>query len=199
MAANDYYNTLSDAQRRRNDAPLPAIPNPYSAYNTNPQQYSASSISSPFDDPSYKPHGRQSQQSFAGDNTYYGGGGVGHTYEANAYSDDIPLRPQTQKRKSSSDLLNPEGRDSDYVRPQMGQRQKSRTGATRRKKKKGLWSGRIPFAVYTFSAIQIVVFIAEMIKAGECICDHCVQIRVLIKCQESLLDHRLKYILSSIL
>lgn len=53
------------------------------------------------------------------------------------------------------------------MRPQMGERQKSRTGATRRKKKKGLWSGRIPFAVYTFSAIQIVVFIAEMIKAGK--------------------------------
>lgn len=197
MAANDYYNTSPDAQRRRNDAPLPAISNPYSAYNTNPQQYSASSISSPFDDPSYKPHGRQSQQSFAGDNAYYGGGGTGHAYEANAYSDDIPLRPQ--KRKSSSDLLNPEGRDPDYARPQMGQRQKSRAGATRRRKKKGLWSGRIPFAVYTFSAIQIVVFIAEMIKAGESICDRCVHMQILMELQEFLLDHQLKYILSSTL
>lgn len=165
MAANDYYNNISHSQTRRNEAPLPPLPSPYSAYSTNPQQYSASSISSPFDDPSYRPHGRQSQQDVPGDHGYYGAGGGGHGYDSNPYSDDIPLRPQ--KRKSSSDLLNPESREPDMMRPQMGQRQKSRTGATRRKKKKGLWSGRIPFAVYTFSIIQVVVFIAELIKAGK--------------------------------
>lgn len=165
MAANDYYNNMSHSQTRRNEAPLPPIPSPYSPYSTNPQQYSVSSISSPFDDPSYRPQGRQSQQNVSGDQGYYGAGGGGHGYDANTYSDDIPLRPQ--KRKSSSDLLNPESRDPDMMRPQMGSRQKSRTGATRRKKKKGLWSGRIPFAVYTFSFIQIVVFIAELIKAGK--------------------------------
>ena len=164
MAANDYYNISPDSQRRRNDAPLPALPNPYSAYNTNPQQYSTTSISNPYDDPSYRPHGRQSQQSLSGDPTYYGAGGNGSGYDQNAYADDIPLRPQ--KRKSSSDLLNPDGRDQEAVQPRMAQRQKSRTGATRRKKKKGLWSGRIPFAVYTFTTIQIIVFIAEIIKAG---------------------------------
>ena len=165
MAANEYYETSPDSRSRRNEAPLPAIPGPYSAYNTNPQQYSASSISSPFDDPSYRPHGRQSQQSISGDHAYYGAGGGGNGYDQSPYADDIPLRPQ--KRKSSSDLLNVESRDGEHVRPQMGQRQKSRTGATRRGKKKGLLSGRIPFAVYTFSFIQIVVFIAEFIRAGE--------------------------------
>ena len=164
MAANDYYNSSPDSHSRRNEAPLPPLPNPYSAYNINPQQYSASSISSPFDDPSYRPQGRQSQQSISEDHAYYGAGGGGHGYDSHAYSDDIPLRPQ--KRKSSSDMLNPEARDGDMARTPMAQRKKSRTGATRRQKKKGLWSGRIPFAVYTFSAIQIVVFIAEMIKAG---------------------------------
>ena len=101
----------------------------------------------------------------SGDHAYYGAGGGGSGFDQGPYADDIPLRPQ--KRKSSSDLLNVESRDGEHVRPHMGQRQKSRTGATRRNKKKGLLSGRIPFAVYTFSFIQIVVFIAEFIRAGE--------------------------------
>ena len=163
MAANDYYNTSPSSPKRRDEAPLPALPNPYSVHNPNPHQYSSSSIGSPFDDPSYRPHGRQSQQSIPGDHAYYGAGGGGNGYEPNSYADDIPLRPQ----KRSSDLLNPEARDPETVRPPLGQRKKSRTGATRRKKKKGLWSGRIPFAVYTFSTIQVIVFIAEFIRAGK--------------------------------
>lgn len=146
MAANDYYYDSTDHQRRRLDAPLPPAPNPYSSYNTNPQQYKTSTISSPFDDPSYRPHGRQSSQSLASTNAYPGAGG-GHNYDPSPYSDDIPLR--TQQRKSSSDLLNPNHRsDAELARPPIGPRKKSRTGATRRKRKKGLWSGRIPFVVY---------------------------------------------------
>ena len=167
MAANEYYDTSSNSQRTRVDAPLPPLPNPYSSYTSSSQQYKASPISSPFDDPSYRPHGRQSSQSLASNNAYYGAGGSGHDYDARTYSDDIPLR--TQRRKSSSDLLNsnPGPLDSEVQRPPLGPRKKSRTGATRRKNKKGLWSGRIPFAVYFFTTVQIVVFIAELIKAGE--------------------------------
>lgn len=166
MAANEYSDTSSNPQRTRVDAPLPPLPNPYPSYNLNSQQYKASPISSPFDDPSYRPHGRQSSQSLASNSGYYDAGGGGRDHDPGTYSDDIPLRPQ--QRKSSSDLLNPNNgpSDSDVHRPSLGPRKKSRTGATRRKNKKGLWSGRIPFVVYFFTTVQIVVFIAELIKAG---------------------------------
>ena len=164
MAANDYYNPSSDFPNKRVDGPLPPLPNPYSSYNTNPQQHSATSVSAPFDDPSYRPYGRQSEQSLA-----YGTSTGGHDYDPSPYSDNIPLRPQ--QRKSSSDLLNPNHRPSDaeLVRPDIGPRKKSRTGATRYKKKKGLWSGRIPFVVYFLTTVQVVVFIAELIKNGKSI------------------------------
>ena len=166
MAANDYYDPSSDLSRKRVDGPLPALPNSYSSYNTNPQQYKATSASSPFEDPSYRPHIQHSQQSYGPNHGYYDTGAGGHDYDPSTYSDNIPLRPQ--QRKSSSDLLNPNNRPSDHEdsRPHLGPRKKSRTGATRHRKKKGLWSGRIPFAVYFFTTVQVAVFIAELVKNG---------------------------------
>jgi hypothetical protein len=166
MAANDYYDTPSEPSRKRVDGPLPPVPYPYSSYTSNPQQHQASSISSPFEDPSYRPYGRQSSQSLASDPAYNNAGSGRHEFEPSPYSDNIPLRPQL--RKSSSDLLNSHYRPSDAegARPPLETRKKSRTGATRRKKKKGLWSGRIPFVVYFFTLVQVIVFIAELVKSG---------------------------------
>lgn len=164
MAVNDYYESSPDSSRKHVNSPLPPLPHPYSSYNSNTQQYP---ISSPYEDPSYRPHGRRSSQSLASNNVYYNAGGGGHEYDPSPYSDNIPLRPQ--QRKSSSDLLNSHHYPSEIEggRPPLGQRKKSRTGATRRKSKKGLWSGRIPFVVYFFTAVQVVVFIAELIKSGK--------------------------------
>lgn len=161
MAANDYSNSPSDPSGKRVDGPLPPLPNPYSSYNPNTQQYNTSSTSTPFEDSSYRPHGRQSSQSLVYD-TNTGS----HDYYPGSYSDNIPLRPQ--QRKSSSDLLNPNHRPSDTegARPPLGTRKKSRTRSTRYKKK-GLWSGRIPFVVYFLTTVQIVVFTAELIKNGK--------------------------------
>lgn len=166
MAANDYYDTPSDPSRKRIDGPLPPVPYPYSSYTPNVQQHDASSISSPYEDPSYRPYGHQPSPHLTSDHTDYNAGGGRHEFEPSPYSDNIPLRPQL--RKSSSDLLNSHHRRSDAEGGQqpLKTRKKSRTGATRRKKKKGLWSGRIPFVVYFFTLVQVVVFIAELIKSG---------------------------------
>jgi len=166
MAANDYYDTSSEPSRKRVDAPLPPVPYPYSSYTSNPQQHQASSISSPYEDSSYRPHGRQNSPSLTSNHAHYNSGDGGHELEPGSYSDNIPLRPQL--RKSSSDLLNSHYRPSDAegARPPPGPRKKSRTGATRRKAKKGLWSGRIPFVVYFLTLVQVIVFIAELVKSG---------------------------------
>lgn len=166
MATNHYYDTPLDPSRKRVDGPLPPVPYPYSSYTSNLEQHQASSIASPYEDPSYRPYGRQSLPSLASDHTDYNVGGGRHEFEASPYSDNIPLRPQL--RKSSSDLLNNQHQPSDAegARSPLETRKKSRTGATRRKKKKGLWSGRIPFVVYFFTSIQVIVFIAELVKSG---------------------------------
>lgn len=166
MAANDYYDTPSDPSRKRIDGPLPPVPYPYSSYTSNLQQHQASSIGPPYEDPSYRPYGRPFSPNLTSDHTDYNVGGGRHEFEPSPYSDNIPLRPQL--RKSSSDLLNNHRRPSDAegARPPREMRKKSRTGATRRKEKKGLWSGRIPFVVYFFTLVQVIVFIAELVKSG---------------------------------
>ena len=157
MAANDYYNHES-YNHRRSDAPLPPLP--ASAFERQAEsQQSISPITSPFDDPGYRTHGRQSQQSISSNHDYYGG----RDYDPNPFSDDIPLRSHSQKGRASP-------YPQDQFRYEPGGMNNVPAQETRpvqsRKKKKKLFSGKTPWVTYGLTLIQSIVFLVELIKNG---------------------------------
>lgn len=93
------------------------------------------------------------------DSGYYGAG------QQPSQSEAIPLQDRPTK-----DAVNPEFNDHVYDAPPG-----TRSGRRRRKRKVGLGQlgmlgadkKRIPWVVYTFSVIQIAVFIAEIVENGE--------------------------------
>ena len=156
MTANDYYN--SEPLRRPNEAPLPPLPNVYSAYN--PHQRSQSRLSSveSHQDDSYQLH---PQRSHGSDHGYHGAG-----YGVSPYSDDIPLRPHP--KQTSSDMY---GHDqqryfSEGAYPPQDPAVVDRSSRSDRRSRRGLFSGKIPWVVYAFTLIQVAVFIAELIRNG---------------------------------
>lgn len=162
MAANEYYNSPSThhPNRKNSDATLPPLPpDPYAAYSPHPTQPSAPYMSSPtFEDSGYRPYADQSQQSLP--SPYYASGGAGREHEQSAYSDEIPLRPHPSKRDSDLAMHNHLPDDPAIIdRPSQN--------AARRRRKQGFFGGKIPWVVYTFTLIQVCVFIAELAKNGE--------------------------------
>ena len=164
MAANEYYNPSPQPSQRRSDAPLPPLPNPYSSYGSN--QYSASSAASTrYEDTTYRPHDRHSSQSLSFGSPYDGAGTGGRDHDQSPYSDQIPLRPQnTQPGPMSPDP------DHQYYNPQAVDYSNDPAIAPRsprrKKKKQGWFSGKITWAVYFFTLVDIVVFIAEIARSS---------------------------------
>jgi hypothetical protein len=177
MAANDYYNTTYSASGAlppphsptHSDPPLPPVPG-----TNNHSQQGVSPITSPFDDsnrydyPSttHLAHTNTTNSSAYTDTAYHGSE-TPHNYNsrydppANHQSDPfgdhsaIPLQNQGKMGEGAASAAvygaDPERR---Y------------TGEKRRKKKKGWFSGRITWVVYTLTAVQIGVFVGEIIKNG---------------------------------
>lgn len=162
MAANEYYNTSSTPRpnRKNSDATLPSLPSdsyaPYSPHHTQPPTPYMSSPS--FEDTSYRPYADQSQQSIP--SPYYASGGGGRDSHQSAYSDDIPLRQHPSKR--NSDLA-----AHDHLPDDPAIIDRPPQSATRRRRKQGFFGGKIPWVVYTFTLIQVAVFIAELVKNGK--------------------------------
>ena len=176
MAAHDFYNPARPNQppaRQRSDASLPSIPAPHSAYSAYQPLHHAQATASPISplghDPAYPAYAYQSQQSLGSEHQYYGGAGGGRLDEPTPYSDDIPLQPHAQSNYS------PDGSRQDQWRLQEENnnnnlaRLSNRTPSSRgrRRKKRGLFSGRIPWVVYGLTLIQVTVFIAEIVKNGK--------------------------------
>lgn len=163
MAANDYYNP--DRLRRPAEAPLPPLPSPYSAYNTN--QKSNSSVSptaSAVDDP-YLPQPHRSQQSFGYDNAYYGASVRDN--DPTPYSDDIPLRPHPKQTSSETYGGNNEVRyNPEGTYPPSDPAIVNRARRPKQTWRERLFSGKVPWVVYGFTVIQIAVFIGELAKNG---------------------------------
>lgn len=172
MAANDYYNDLPSNRHSRpnSDLPRPRLPPPstsYSAYKLSNAESIVSPITDSLDEPTYPAYNQRSQQSVAADSTYHGAGGMGGR-DASPYADDIPLRPRPPP-KDSEDLIGQDPRrgyseeDGKFVGSAKQQLPESR----RRRKRGGMFSGKIPWVVYTLTLIQVSVFIAELAKNGE--------------------------------
>ena len=160
MAANDYYNSTASHHGHGHpalDGPSPIhSPDPYTAYTPYHTQ-PAPSMSSSLEDSSYRPYADHSQPSIA--SPYYASGGGGREHEPSAYSDDIPLRQHPSKPDSDVAIHDHLPDDPAIVdRP-------SRT-VSRKRRKEGFLGRRIPWVVYTFTLIQVCVFIAELAKNG---------------------------------
>lgn len=162
MAANEYYNSspIPRPIRKNSNPTLSQLPpNPYTAYSPHPTQPSAPYMSSPtFEDSGYRPYADQSQQSLP--SPYYASGGGGREHDQAAYTDDIPLRPNSNKGDSNPVMPDHLPDDPAIVdRPSQN--------AARRRRKQGFFGGKIPWVVYTLTLIQVCVFIAELAKNGE--------------------------------
>ena len=173
MAANEYYNpTPSQFGRRNSDPPSPIhSPDSYTAYashhtqNPNPftapaphhEQPSTPFTSSSPTDTSYRPYADQSQQSIS--SNYYASGGGGREHEPSAYSDDIPLRQHPSKHDSDVVM-------HDHLPDDPAIIDRPPQSATRKRRKQGFFGRKIPWVVYTFTLIQVAVFIAELAKNG---------------------------------
>lgn len=157
MAANEYYSDESRI-RARSDAPLPPLP-PSAFDPPNESQHSISPITSPFEDRSHRTYSQRSQQSISSNNDYYRGG---RDHDPNPFSDDnIPLENHSQKAHPgpyAQDQLRYEPHGMGNFPPQQPRSPRSR--------RKGIFSGRIAWVTYTFTLIQSIVFLAELIKNG---------------------------------
>ncbi|EDU42987.1 GlpG membrane protein [Pyrenophora tritici-repentis] len=169
MAANDYFNPSGPPQHK-NDAPLPPTPG-------NHTQQSVSPVSSPFDDRPYpgQTHSSGALGGYPIDTSYSNTSYQQPTqYDSTAHINDpyarqpdpfadqnaIPLQNQQNQHKNDGDAPLRFNNDPEYygmgVQPA---RKKS-------KKKKGLFSGRVTWVVYILTAVQVGVFIGELVKNG---------------------------------
>ena len=160
MAANEYYNpSASRLGHRVSDPPSPPhSPSLYSQYTSQNTHPSAPSIVSSLDDSRYRPYAESNGHHTP--SPYYASGGGGREHEPSAYADDIPLRQHTTKHDSDTPMHDPLPDDPAII-------DRPRHKTDRRKRKQGWFRGKIPWAVYTLTLVQICVFIAELAKSGE--------------------------------
>ncbi|KAJ9629684.1 hypothetical protein H2203_002065 [Taxawa tesnikishii (nom. ined.)] len=145
MAANDYYRDTSN-RRRREDAPLPAIPQP----------------SSPFNDTAYPYHHPQSSQS-----SYSGLHGRNDATDPFVDNGSVPLQDYSSSynahKHASQTSTAPMVTEYDdpFIRDA---KPKKRRRHRNPEPKKGWFSGRVTWVCYILSVVQLVVFIVEIVK-----------------------------------
>lgn len=168
MAANDYYaNSHPGQSNDRNDAPLPPVPG-------NHTQHSVSPVSSPFDDRPYPTHTASSgalggypidtsysNTSYQPPTQYSSTAHINDPYarQPDPFADQNAIPLQTQPKMDGSSPTRYNG-DPEYYG--MGVEPKRRKS----KKKKGWFSGRVTWVVYLLTAVQVGVFVGELIKNG---------------------------------
>ncbi|TVY65689.1 putative rhomboid protein [Lachnellula suecica] len=193
MAANDFYNPPSRHDESLPPHPYqsynpPAAPGtslpgytsqpPSRVGTTRPHEISpVSPFEAPFDDHVYPMGGaaqRYDSQSTLGADTRYYGQGVRQNSD-NSFRDDIPLRdhPATPAKDASTDHvydagdprapapMNTQFSNDPYPQPEEG-RSNRRSGMGFLKSQ-----GKIPFVVYFFTLVQVVVFIVEIVKNAQ--------------------------------
>ena len=160
MAANNDYQSSFHNQWHP-EAPLPPVPSP--AFDQ-PDQHPTilSSVSSPYGDSLNRGYGRRSDQSLGSNSAYYGVGGGGPDHEPNHYADDIPLRQHPSK--GTAEPLSPDyGR---YEPASINNMPHAGHQPVQARRKKRWFGGRVPWVTYTFTIIQITVFIAALVRNG---------------------------------
>ncbi|KAI7343731.1 rhomboid-domain-containing protein [Hortaea werneckii] len=145
---NSYYTSPQDDYARfgyRTDAPLPPLP-------------SSAQSQSPFNDTTYPYKYPNPSQSYAGSQ------GRIHD-DADPFEDEnaIPMSGRRPKHDSNATIqpILPHQQEDPFVRDADPHKRRRRR---RDKEKSGWFSGKITWVVYILSAVELVVFIAEIIK-----------------------------------
>ena len=145
MAANDYYTSTAYPSRPYRDYDnhsLPPLPSSHSQ--------------SPFNDSSYPYSHQTPSQSYAGSS----GRNDGDPFDD---ENSIPLSGRKKHDSTATDTpILPHQIEDPFVRDADPRKKR------RRKMKEGWFKGKITWVVYVLTAVQLVVFIAEIIKNGEC-------------------------------
>lgn len=162
MATSDYNSPYPD--QRRIEAPLPPLPSSASGY-SNHRDHQFSTVISSSDNPNYGAGGQRSDPSLGANSEYYRPGGVNPFEDPPThYSDDIPLRQNPRNgNAASSSPYSPQYESNGIENMQDRDHRPDRIS----KKKNRFLDKKIPWAVYFFTAVQIVVFLAELIKNGK--------------------------------
>jgi len=172
MAANDYYTAYP--YNRRENAPLPPIPNsssptPYGQHQ--PDRHGVSSTTSPFDDYSYPQYPHPSQQSSQAtlhtDSAYYGAGGNPSKPYIDPFTDQnaIPLQSTYNLSKPGVDVTtSPTDAENGYLAEE--RRKQERQERRKQRRRQGRFKGKISWVVWILTTVQIIVFIVELIRNG---------------------------------
>ncbi|KAJ4305811.1 hypothetical protein N0V90_001343 [Kalmusia sp. IMI 367209] len=165
MAANDYYSSFTPGGS--NPASRPPPPQ------HTPSATSISPVSSPFDDANrydysstaHLAHTQTGTSSAYSDTAYHGGADQSHPY--NKRYDSPPAAGQTDPFADQNAIpLQQQGKmgSSHAAAGVYGMDPEARPREKR--KKKGWFSGRVTWVVYFLTAVQVGVFIGEIIKNG---------------------------------
>ncbi len=196
MAANDYYNSPTSTNRPNVDynAPLPPTPPspPGKASGGINSDRPVSPVMSPFADHSYPatsygqggdhhyPDEHHPGQPYHGGSSsdYYDGQVGGRDHQgSNPFADDIPLK--THISNTSSEHAHGHGHGHGHGRPMynpepgLGGADQLEAGPKRRRGRGNRLfksKDRIPWFVYTMTVIQVSVFIGQIIRNGQFIC-----------------------------
>jgi hypothetical protein len=149
MAANDYYNGSQHDGRPSQPSPLNKptglnAPSPYPGYG------------GPYDP-------RNSQYTLGSEQDYSSTGAGARPHDADQYADDIPLKANASHNGRPDydyDTHYPPSAESQRMPLNDSANYFSRTKAHR------FFKGKIPWAVYVITAVQIAVFIAEIARNG---------------------------------
>ena len=162
MATSDSYNSSYPGQRRE-EAPLPPLPSSAFGYTNHHHHHQFSTVMSSSENSSHRPGGRRSDPSLGSNSEYYRPGGENPFEDPTHYSDDIPLRQNPRDgNAASSSPYSPQHGSNGVENMQAREHRRGRTP----KKKSRFFKRTTPWAVYFFTAVQITVFIAELIKNG---------------------------------
>lgn len=188
MASHDYYSQFdprhNDSQYHgRAEAPLPPVPASPSFRPSNPTLNTSniSPVTSPFEDQTYPSYPQPSlpnisQQRLTDPESPHYYGRPGDTVSTYSYNDpftDGNAIPMQNQSKQSVNKLGGVGVTSSPTQAEMGYDHEPRAARRRpsgrsrgKKKKEGLFTGRVTWAVFVLTGVQLVMFIVEIVRNG---------------------------------
>ncbi|KAL9625234.1 MAG: hypothetical protein Q9160_000636 [Pyrenula sp. 1 TL-2023] len=171
MAAQEYFQSHPDQNYERPAVVSPVVSR-YNSTHQSPPGGAATKPSKIYTDPSsqsdlaYKPYAYSSPIDYHPsqstlDSPSVGGGRL---HDPEQYADNIPLRPHGKPSQDDYLAHNTQYQGSQSPESQRPPKQEPQRSRYTGKKRKGWLKGPIPWVVYFASAVQIAVFIGEIIK-----------------------------------
>ena len=165
MAAHEYYHASHGSylpNDGRSGSSAPSLPPLHTSQYTplSQDRPHESPLSPVFTQSSFNPSRTNIDDT---DSQYYGAGRSGKQPSTTQYSDQIPLRENSQAVSGYEPYAGPSA-PPDGPLPALAATESQR--GRRKPAKRGFFSGKFPWIVYSFSIIQTIVFIAELIRNG---------------------------------